>query len=396
MECRPVIPVVMPTYSRIDIVFERGVGCFLYDSTGRRFLDFTSGIAVNALGHAHPYLVEKLHEQAQKLWHTSNLFRSAGQEKLASRLVARLPFADTMFFTNSGVEAWECGIKTIRKYHTATGTPERYRFIVAGGCFHGRTMTAIAASGQDKMVKGFGPLLDSFDRVPYDDLAAVRAAITPHTAAINVEPILGEGGIRPASPGYLKGLREIADEHGLLLFFDEIQTGVGRTGKLFAYEWEGIEPDVMCIAKGIGGGFPVGACLASEKAAVGMVPGTHGSTFGGNPLAMAVGNAVMDVIEQPGFLDRVIEAGTLLQGGLEDLVRRHPSVLEEVRGRGLILGLKAKVPVGTLVDRLRDNGMLVVSAADNVIRILPPLVVSDDEIGEALAILDRTAAALAA
>lgn len=389
------IPVVMPTYSRIDVVFERGEGCFLYDTTGRRFLDFTSGIAVNALGHAHPYLVEKLTEQAHKLWHTSNLFRVAGQEKLASRL-RELTFADTMFFTNSGVEAWECGVKLVRKYHYETGHPEKTRFIVVGGNFHGRTMTAIAASGQDKMVKGFGPLLDAFDRVAYDNLNELRAAITPQTAAILVEPILGEGGMRPASLDYLRALRAICDEYGLLLYFDEIQSGMGRSGKLFAHEWAGVTPDVMCIAKGIGGGFPLGACLATEKAAQGMVAGTHGSTFGGNPLAMAVGNAVLDVMTQPGFLDNVIAKGDLLQGKLEELVARHPTVLDSVRGKGLILGVKCVTPVGDLVTALRDNGMLVVSAADNVVRILPPLIVGEAEINEAVAILDRTCAALAA
>ncbi|MDG3440141.1 aspartate aminotransferase family protein [Nitrospirillum amazonense] len=385
----------MPTYSRIDVVFERGEGCFLYDTTGRRFLDFTSGIAVNALGHAHPYLVEKLTEQAHKLWHTSNLFRVAGQEKLASRL-RELTFADTMFFTNSGVEAWECGVKLVRKYHYETGHPEKTRFIVVGGNFHGRTMTAIAASGQDKMVKGFGPLLDAFDRVAYDNLNELRAAITPQTAAILVEPILGEGGMRPASLDYLRALRAICDEYGLLLYFDEIQSGMGRSGKLFAHEWAGVTPDVMCIAKGIGGGFPLGACLATEKAAQGMVAGTHGSTFGGNPLAMAVGNAVLDVMTQPGFLDNVIAKGDLLQGKLEELVARHPTVLDSVRGKGLILGVKCVTPVGDLVTALRDNGMLVVSAADNVVRILPPLIVGEAEINEAVAILDRTCAALAA
>ncbi|MBB6253496.1 acetylornithine transaminase [Nitrospirillum iridis] len=389
------IPVVMPTYSRIDIVFDRGEGCFLYDTTGRRFLDFTSGIAVNALGHAHPYLVERLTEQAHKLWHTSNLFRVGQAEKLAARLT-EVTFADTVFFTNSGVEAWECGVKVVRKYHYETGHPEKSRFIVAGGNFHGRTMTAIAASGQDKMVKGFGPLLDSFDRVAYDNLNELRAAITPETGAILVEPILGEGGMRPASLDYLRALRAICDEYGLLLYFDEIQSGMGRSGKLFAHEWAGITPDVMCIAKGIGGGFPLGACLATEKAAQGMVAGTHGSTFGGNPLATAVGNAVLDVMLQPGFLDGVVTKGALLQGKLEALVRRHPKVLDSVRGRGLILGVKCVLPAGTLVDALRDNGMLVVSAAENVIRILPPLIVGEGEIDEAVAILDRTCAALAA
>ena len=388
------IPVVMPTYARIDVVFERGEGSYLYDTAGRRYLDFTSGIGVNALGHAHPYLVRKLGEQAAKLWHTSNLFRVAGQESLATRLTQNT-FADTVFFTNSGVEAWECAVKLVRKYQYEAGHPERHRIISVGGCFHGRTMTAIAASGQEKMVKGFGPLLDAFDQVAYDNMNELRAAIGPGTAAVMVEPILGEGGIRPGSLEYLRELRRVCDEYGLLLFFDEIQTGVGRTGKLFAHEWAGVTPDVMCIAKGIGGGFPMGACLATEKAAAGMVPGTHGSTFGGNPLAMAMGNAVLDVVLEPGFLERVQGTGEALMAGLRDLVARHPKVLAEARGRGLMLGLKAVVPNADLVARLRENGMLVVAAADNVIRLLPPLVIGETETAEALSILDKTCRELA-
>ncbi|MQP66952.1 acetylornithine/succinylornithine family transaminase [Niveispirillum sp. SYP-B3756] len=383
------IPVVMPTYSRIDTVFERGEGAYLWDTNGRRFLDFTAGIAVNALGHAHPYLVEKLAEQAGKLWHTSNLFRVAGQEKLGARL-KELTFADTMFFTNSGVEAWECAVKTVRKYHNDTGHPEKTRFIVVGGAFHGRSTTAIAAAKSEKMVGGFGPLLDAFDQVSFGNLNELRAAITPETAAIMVEPILGEGGIRPASVEYLKALRAAADEFGLLLVFDEIQTGVGRTGKLFAYEWAGIEPDVMCIAKGIGGGFPVGACLATEKAATGMVPGTHGSTFGGNPLAMAVANAVLDVITAPGFLEHVTQVGDLLKGKLDELVARYPTVLVEARGKGLMLGLKCVVNYADMVTRLRENGLLVAGAADNVVRILPPLTIGEKEVTEAMDILEKT------
>lgn len=379
----------MPTYARIDVVFERGEGAYIWDTTGRRYLDFTSGIAVNALGHAHPYLVQKLTEQAGKLWHTSNLFRVAGQESLAARLT-QLTFADTVFFTNSGVEAWECAVKVVRKYHYETGNPRKHRFIVAGGAFHGRTTTAIAAAKSEKMVKGFGPLLDAFDQVSFDNLNELRAAITPETGAIMVEPILGEGGIRPASPDYLRGLRDTADEFGLLLVLDEIQSGVARTGKLFAHEWAGIAPDVMPIAKGIGGGFPVGACLASEKAAVGMVPGTHGSTFGGNPLAMAVGNAVLDVVTAPGFMDRVQAVGATLLAGLEQVVARHPAVLELARGKGLMLGVKTRVPTADMVTKLRENGMLTVGASDNVVRILPPLTIGEAEVAECLDILDRT------
>ncbi|MFV3075095.1 aspartate aminotransferase family protein [Niveispirillum fermenti] len=388
------IPAVMPTYSRVDIVFERGEGAHIWDTDGRRFLDFTAGIAVNALGHAHPYLVQKLTEQAGKLWHTSNLFRVAGQEQLAGRLT-ELTFADTMFFTNSGVEAWECAVKTVRKYHHDTGHPEKTRFIVVGGAFHGRSTTAIAAARSEKMTGGFGPLLDAFDQVPFENLNELRAAITPQTAGIIVEPILGEGGIRVASPDYLRALRQAADEFGLLLVFDEIQTGVGRTGKLFAHEWADVAPDVMCIAKGIGGGFPVGACLVSEKAAAGMVPGTHGSTFGGNPLAMAVANAVLDVVTAPGFLEKVAETGTRLEAALAALVARHPAVLADVRGKGLMLGLKCVKPNGDVVTALRRNGLLVVPAADNVIRILPPLTIGEPEIAEAVAIIDKTCQELA-
>lgn len=390
------IPTVMPTYARIDLVFERGQGANIWTVDGRRFLDFTSGIAVNLLGHAHPYLVQKLHEQAQKLWHTSNLFRVAGQETLSRRLVDST-FADTVFFTNSGVEAWECAVKVVRKYHYETGNPQKTRFIVAGGAFHGRSTTAIAAAKSEKMVKGFGPLLDAFDQVAFDNLNELRAAITPETAAIMVEPILGEGGIRPASPEYLQALRQTADEFGLLLVFDEIQSGVARTGKLFAHEWAGVAPDVMPIAKGIGGGFPVGACLATEKAAVGMTAGTHGSTFGGNPLAMAVGNAVMDVIQGPGFLDHVNRTGDLLRGRLDELAARYPGVLELVRGQGLMLGLKCRDGVNSadLVTKLRENGLLTVGAADNTVRILPPLIIGEAEVDEAVAIIDRTCKALA-
>ncbi|AUN30668.1 aspartate aminotransferase family protein [Niveispirillum cyanobacteriorum] len=388
------IPVVMPTYSRIDIVFERGEGAHIWDTTGRRFLDFTAGIAVNALGHAHPYLVEKLTEQAGKLWHTSNLFRVAGQEQLAKRL-CDLTFADTMFFTNSGVEAFECAVKTVRKYQHDIGHPEKTRFIVVGGAFHGRSTTAIAAAKSEKMVGGFGPLLDAFDQVPFGNMNELRAAITPQTAAIVVEPILGEGGIVVGSDEYLKALRDTADEFGLLLVFDEIQTGVGRTGKMFAHEWAGVTPDVMPIAKGIGGGFPVGACLVSEKAAKGMVPGTHGSTFGGNPLAMAVANAVLDVITAPGFLEQVTVTGDKLKAELEALVAKYPTILAEARGKGLMLGLKCVKPNGEVVTRLRENGLLTVPAAENVIRILPPLTIGDAEIAEAVSIIDKTCQELA-
>ena len=388
------ITAVMPTYARVDVVFERGEGAWIFDTEGRRYLDFTAGIAVNALGHVHPYMVEKLTEQAKKLWHTSNLYRIGEAERLAQRLIDT-SFAETVFFTNSGVEAWECGVKVVRKYHYETGHPEKFRIIVADGAFHGRTMTAIAAAKSEKMVKGFGPLIDGFDQVAFGNLNELRAAITPETAAINIETIQGEGGIRPASLDYLRAVREICDEFGLLLYLDEIQCGMGRTGKLWAYEWAGIEPDVMSVAKAIGNGFPLGACLATETAAVGMVAGTHGSTYGGNPLATACGNAVLDVVLGPGFLDRVVAMGGLLKGRLSDLVARHPKELAEVRGEGLMLGLRCVVPSGGLVDRARAHGMLTVGAADNVVRLLPPLIIDEGHVDEAIRVLDAACRDLA-
>jgi len=386
----------MPTYARADVVFERGEGAYLFDSSGRRYLDFASGVAVTALGHAHPRLIAALTEQARKVWHTSNLFRVAGQEKVAARLIAN-SFADTVFFCNSGAEAWECGLKVIRKHFHGSSQPERYRMITCAGGFHGRTLASISAAKQEKLTKGFGPLLDGFDQVSFGNLNELRAAITDETAAICVEPIQGEGGIRTPTLDYLRGLREVADEFGLLLLFDEIQSGIGRTGKLFAHEWAGITPDVMCLAKGLGGGFPVGACLATERAAAGMVAGTHGSTFGGNPLAMAVADAVLDVILEPDFLPRVAETGEAFGRELAALVERHPTVFtDEARGLGLMRGLRC-LPTNTVViDALRAEGLLAVGAGDNVVRLLPPLISGGAEIKEAIAILDRTALRLAA
>ncbi len=382
----------MPVYSRADVQFVRGQGSYLFDSEGRRYLDFASGIAVTSLGHCHPALVAALTEQANKVWHTSNLFRVPGQEKLAKRLTD-LTFADTVFFTNSGVEAWECGVKLIRKHFYSKGQPEKNRIIVIEGAFHGRTLGAISASKAEKMVKGFGPLLDGFDQVAFGNLNELRAAITPQTAAINIEPILGEGGIKAASAEYLKSLRQIADEFGLLLFFDEIQCGMGRTGKLFAHEWAGVTPDVMCVAKAIGGGFPLGACLATEDAASGMVAGTHGSTYGGNPLAMAVGIASVDIISQSDFLENVRAQSAILHSELERVVARHPKIFAELRGVGMMLGLRCVEGVTNLdlVTALRHQGMLSVGAAENVIRLLPPLIIGPAEIAEACAILDKTA-----
>ncbi|MEP9352717.1 aspartate aminotransferase family protein [Xanthobacter sp. KR7-65] len=374
------ITAVLPTYARIDLEFERGEGCWLVTTDGRRFLDFTAGIAVNVLGHAHPYLAEALAEQAKKLWHTSNLFRIPGGEKLADRMKAST-FADTMFFTNSGAEALECAIKMARKYQYASGHPQKNRIITFEGAFHGRTLATIAAGGNAKYLEGFGPDMPGFDQVPFGDLAAARAAVTDETAAILVEPVQGEGGVRVPSPDFLKGLRALCDEKGLLLVLDEVQSGVGRTGKLFAHEWTGITPDIMAVAKGIGGGFPMGACLATEDAAKGMTLGTHGSTYGGNPLAMAVGNAVLDIVLAEGFLDHVNAMAGRLTQRLAEIRDRHPSVIAEVRGQGLLMGLKAAVPAPDLVTALRAEGLLVPGAGENVVRLLPPLNVSEEEVG---------------
>ncbi|MDX1483619.1 MAG: aspartate aminotransferase family protein [Alphaproteobacteria bacterium] len=387
------ISAVMPTYGRADIAFERGEGPYLFSTDGVRYLDFTSGIGVNSLGHAHPRLVAALGAQSEKLWHTSNMFHIPGQERLAERLVADT-FADTVFFCNSGAEAVECGIKTVRSHFDAAGAPGRYRIICANQAFHGRTLAAISAGGQDKLLKGFEPAVDGFDHVGFGNLNETRATVGDETAAILIEPIQGEGGIRPAEEDYLHGLREIADEYGLLLFFDEVQCGMGRTGKLFAHEWFGVTPDVMAVAKGIGGGFPVGACLATEDAARGMVAGAHGSTYGGNPLAMAVANAVLDVMLEDGFLDHVREMGTYLIAGLEALVAAYPSFLTGVRGRGLMVGLVCADDPKPLIGKLRENGLLTVLAGGNVVRLLPPLIAQQAHIDEALAILDQCCAQL--
>lgn len=387
-------PAVMGTYARSNIVFERGQGTWLIATTGERYLDFASGIAVNALGHAHPRLVRALTEQAERLWHTSNLYRVAGQETLAERLTART-FADRVFFCNSGAEACEGAIKTARRYHFANGSPERWRIITFEGAFHGRTIATIAAGGNPKYLEGFGEPAGGFDQVPFGDLAAVEAAIGPATAAIMIEPVQGEGGARVASSEFLRQLRQLADRYGLLLILDEVQCGMGRTGRLFAHEWSGITPDIMAIAKGLGGGFPVGAFLATESAASGMTPGTHGSTFGGNPLATAVAAEVLEVVLEPGFLDGVLERAGRLRQGLAALVDGYPDVIAEVRGSGLLMGLKLLTPVQDAVRSVLDERMLVVGAGDNVVRILPPLNVGDEEISEGLARLDRALARVA-
>ncbi len=374
---------VLPTYARQDLAFERGDGAAIYTTSGDRYLDFGAGIAVNALGHCHPRLVEALVNQAHRLWHTSNLYRVPGQERLARRLV-EATFADTVFFCNSGAEAIECAIKMARRHHFVNGSPERYRLITFEGAFHGRTLATIAAGGQKKYLEGFGPKVDGFDQVPFGDLEAVTEAIGAQTAGILIEPVQGEGGIRPAEPAFLRALRRLCDDRGLLLVFDEIQCGMGRTGRLFAHEWAGVTPDIMAIAKAIGGGFPLGACLATGDAAKGMTAGTHGSTFGGNPLAMAVGNAVLDVVLEEGFLERVRAASTRLNQKLARIVDEHPEVVSEVRGQGLMLGLKCVVPNTRVIAALADAKMLAIGAGDNVVRLLPPLIVSDDEIDEAM------------
>jgi len=385
-----VFPSLLPTYNRADVAFVRGEGPYIFAEDGSRYLDFGAGIAVNAFGYSHPELVEALREQAGKLWHTSNLYRVPGQESLSRKLVDAT-FADTAFFTNSGAEAIECSIKMARRYHFVNGAPERFRIITFEGAFHGRTLAAIAAGGQPKYLEGFGPKVEGFDQVPLNDLKAVEAAITPETAAILIEPIQGEGGIRVAAPEFLRALRKLCDEYGMLLIFDEIQTGVGRTGKLFAYENMGVEPDIMAIAKGIGAGYPMGACLATAEAAKGLTAGTHGTTFGGNPLGMAVGNKVMDLVLAPGFLEHVRKMANYFRQQLARLIAEHPSVFEELRGEGLMLGLKTKVPNTEFIARLRAHGMLAIGAGENVVRLLPPLNIDETHMREAMTHLAEAA-----
>jgi acetylornithine/N-succinyldiaminopimelate aminotransferase len=390
----PAPSAVLPTYNRTPIAFTHGEGAYLFATDGRRYLDFGSGIAVTALGHCHPQLVKALTEQAGKLWHCSNIYTIPDQEKLAKRLVDAT-FADHVFFANSGAEAVECGIKMIRHYHHTTGHPEKYRVLCVNNAFHGRTLTTIFAGGQPKHTEGFGPAVDGFDHVAFGNLNEMRASVSEKTGGILVEPIQGEGGYSATPPGYLQGLRAICDEFGLLLMFDEVQTGNGRTGKLFAYEVYGVPPDIMATAKGLGGGFPVGACLANAKAATGMTAGTHGSTFGGNPLAMAVGNAVMDVLTAPGFLEKVAVTGKQLHAKLNELAKKHPRVFTEVRGLGLMAGLRCaeRVPSGDMVSKLREAGLLTIGAGQNVVRMAPPLIIGESHIAEAIAILDKVAAA---
>ncbi len=389
------ISAVMPNYARTAFALVKGEGMYVWADDGRRFLDMGSGIAVNSLGHCHPKLVAALTEQAKTLWHVSNLYRVAGQEKVAEQMVAH-SFADTVFFNNSGAEAVEAAIKMARRYHYAAGNPERYRILSCEGSFHGRSLTDLAAGSSEKHREGFGPMPEGFDHVPYDNLNALRAAVTDQTAAILVEPVQGEGGIRTASPGFLKGVREICDEFGILMVLDEVQTGNGRTGKLFAHEWAGVTPDILATAKGLGGGFPVGAVLATEAAARAMTPGSHGSTFGGTPLAMSAVGAMMDVVLAPGFLTKVDKMARVLWDKLGDVVAKHPDVVVEVRGQGLMVGMKCAVENNVLVAKMIDNGVLTVPAGDNVVRMLPPLIIEESHIDEAVAALDKSCAEISA
>ncbi len=382
-------------YARSNLSFDHGEGVWLVTKDGRRFLDCGSGIAVNSCGHSHPHLVKALQEQAAKLWHISNLHQMPEGERLAQRLVDNT-FADKVLFVNSGAEAMEAAIKCARRYQYDNGQPDRFHIITFEGAFHGRTLGTIAAGGQAKYMEGFGPKAPGFGQVPAGDLEALKAVIGPQTAAIAIEPIQGEGGIKEMQPEFLRALRQLCDDNGLLLIFDEIQTGVGRTGKLFAYEWSGVAPDLMAVAKGIGGGFPVGACLATAETAAALAPGTHGTTFGGNPLAMAVGNAVLDVILADGFLQDVQKKGLNFKQKLAGLVDSHPKVLELVRGSGLMMGLKCVVPAGDYVAAARDAGLLAVPAGDNTVRIMPPLTMTEDEIAAAVERLEQAAQAVEA
>lgn len=392
---RATMSAVLPTYARADLEFAEGNGARMTTTDGRTFLDFSSGIAVNALGHQHPKLVEALTTQAKKIWHTSNLFHIPDQERLAERLCAAT-FADQVFFTNSGMEAVECALKTARRFHHVTGNPQRYRVLTFEGAFHGRSLATISAGNQQKHLDGFGPKVDAFDHVDFGDHDAIEAAITDETAAILIEPVQGEGGIRPVPPQCIKGLRALCDKHGILLILDEIQCGMARSGKLFAHELADIEPDIMAIAKALGGGFPIGACLMTTHAGQGMVPGTHGTTYGGNPLGTAVANAVLDVMLEDGFIDGVADKSLRLKQKLAALKDSHPQVIEDVRGVGLMLGLKCResVSCGDLVAAARTAGLLTVPAGDNTVRLLPPLTITDEEMTEALGALDTACTAV--
>jgi acetylornithine/N-succinyldiaminopimelate aminotransferase len=384
---------LLPVFARADIAFERGEGVWLVATNGERYLDFGSGVAVNGLGHCHPHLVKAMTEQLSKVWHVSNLYKMPDGEKLASRLCEN-SFADVAFFANSGAEAVECAIKMARKYQYANGKGERFRIITFEGAFHGRTLATIAAGGQAKYLEGFGPPVEGFDQVALGDIEAVKKAIGPQTAAIMIEPVQGEGGVRAPAPQFIRQLRELCDQHGLLLIFDEVQSGMGRTGELFAYKRTGVTPDIMPLAKALGGGFPIGACLATAEASKGMTAGSHGSTFGGNPLAMAAANAVLDVMLAPGFMEHVQRISLLLKQKLAGVCDRYPDIASEVRGEGLLVGIKAVIPAGDLSNALRDEKLLTVAAGENVVRMLPPLIVSEAEIEEAVQRIEKTCARL--
>ncbi len=382
------ISALLPNYARAELAFERGEGAWLWTVDGRRFLDFGSGIATASLGHGHPHLAKSIAEQAAKVMHVSNLYRIPGAERLAQRLVDAT-FADSVFFCNSGAEANEGMIKMMRRAMFDAGKPERFRFVVFEGAFHGRTLATLAATGNAKYLEGFGPVVEGFDQVPFNNMNAVRNAIGPATAGIIVEPIQGEGGVRPADMQFLRDLRAVCDEYGLILGMDEVQSGMGRTGKLFAHEWAGIVPDVMSSAKGIGGGFPLGAVLAKEEFAKALKPGTHGTTFGGNPLACAAGNAVLDVILAPGFLEGVERKGRKLRAEMDKLAREFPQVYEDARGMGLLQGLKCVLPQGEVQAACVAEGLMAITAGENVLRLAPPLVVTDADLDEAMAMLRR-------
>ena len=390
----PVSSHVLPTYARVDLAFERGEGAWLYTAGGERYLDLTSGVAVNALGHAHPALVAALTEQAHKVWHVSNLYRIPGAEKLADRLCAS-SFADVVFFCNSGTEALEGAIKMARKYHAVNGKPEKFRIITFEGAFHGRTLAALSATGNKKYLDGFGPPVEGFDQVPYNDIEAVKKAVSPETGAILIEPVMGEGGVRVVPHAFLRALRQLCDDRGMLLIFDEVQSGIGRTGKLFAYEHSGVTPDIMALAKALGGGFPVGAFLATAEAGKGMTAGTHGSTFGGNPLAMSVANAIMDVVNTKEFLAQVQQTALRFKQRLAELRDRHPSVIAEVRGEGLLMGLRMVPPASAMVDELRAEKVLAPSAGDNVVRLLPALIIGEEEMSFVVDAIDKACTRLA-
>jgi acetylornithine/N-succinyldiaminopimelate aminotransferase len=389
------ISALLPNYARADLAFERGEGAWLWTVDGRRFLDFGSGIATASLGHGHPHLVKAIADQAAKVMHTSNLYRIPQAERLAARLV-EATFADSVFFCNSGAEANEGMIKMMRRAMSDAGRPERFRFICFEGAFHGRTLATLAATGNSHYLEGFGPVVDGFDHVPLNNMNAVRDKIGPNTCGIIVEPIQGEGGIRSADLDFLRDLRAVCDEYDIILGMDEVQTGMGRTGKLFAHEWAGITPDVMSAAKGIGGGFPLGAVLAKERYAKALIPGTHGTTYGGNPLACAAGNAVLDVILSPGFLEDVQRKGNKLKSELEAIARENPSVYVDARGRGLLLGMKCVLPVGQVQAACVAEGLMAITAGDNVLRLAPPLVITDSDLEQAVTMLRAATAKVAA